>query len=62
MSLSRAAIKLGLQLVQLKIGQAMGVPSFSVFPTETTQSFEKLYRPKTIDTARIKIPKIVTPR
>ena len=43
MLLSRAALELGLQLVQVKLGQAMGVPGFSVYaPEEEKQRLNRL--------------------
>ena len=69
MLLSRAALELGLQLVQVKLGQAMGVPGFSVYAPEEEEA--ALKPPPTIfqqtnkhtpSTAHIRSPKIVTTR
>jgi hypothetical protein len=68
MLLSRAALELGLQLVQTKLGQAMGAPGFSVYspvvdeaiqPAPSIFSQTKKHTPAT---AHIRSPKIVTTR
>lgn len=69
MRLSRAALELGLQLVQTKLGQAMGVPGFSVYGPEEAEAltpqptiFQQTNKHKPSITAHIDSPKIVTTR
>jgi len=67
MALSRAALELGLQLIQVKLGEVMTVPGFSSFnPAETPPPvrnvFQQTQHHRPSATARIKAPKIVTTR
>ena len=56
----KAALKLGLQLVQFKLGQVIGDPSFSVFESP---SINEMPMAKPISrTAKIQPPRIVTTR
>jgi len=60
MTTNRTALKLGLQLVQIKLGQAAGDPGFSVFK-QPPEAKKPAINKKNVG-AYVEVPKITTTR